>query len=333
MSISVFPVPSAEQEATAYSITVPVAQTITKANETFNPAIYQVTCVSGTVSTVDFFSGNTFIVRAVTVSGTVNISVATAADNVRIYTNTGTNVIVTIAKLANILTDNFSGTLDTITATETYTGTSTSGFGYVVAVGGGGGGGSKSNSDSVAGGGSGSISVGVIALTGSISATIGSSGTGGAIGNNNGTAGGTTTFGVLSAGGGGGGIGNTAGAAGVATGGLFNANGGAGGFGSTAENAQVPGTGARDALVGENCPYPFVIAGTTGGGGGIGVNGALGNGKGSGIGPGGNGKNNTAADTLTGNGGGGGACINSSSHAAGNGRPGVIYVLRYQEIL
>jgi hypothetical protein len=320
MSISVFPVPVAEAVANASSITVPEANTLVKDLINLKPAIYTLSCISSTVATIDFFNGNTFIVRAVTSSGTVDINLASAADNIRIFTNTGTNIIVTLTFKAAALTNDFSGTLDTITTTSTYTGTSTSGFGYVVAVGGGGGGQSISTNNLSAGGGSGAISAGVFALTGSISVTIGSGGSGGAIGSNGGTNGGTTTFETLSAGGGNGGVNNVRGLGGVATGGTFNITGGIGG-GETFF--------LRNALPSLASPYPFIVSGTTGGGGGLLNNLDLGVGAGSGIGTGGSGKSDTAPDAVVGNGGGGGACCNSTNHPAGDGGPGVVFVVRY----
>jgi len=119
MGIAVFPVAVAST-INASSITCTSANTLYTALMDLQPAIYQITCTASTVAIVELYSGaSTLITTATTVSGTVTINLATAADRIRVWTNTGTSIVVTINKTAGSLTDNFSGTLDTVTTTST----------------------------------------------------------------------------------------------------------------------------------------------------------------------------------------------------------------------
>ena len=135
MAISVFPAP-VTSTLTASSITCASPVTLYGAPVSLQPAIYTITCVNTTVAKVEFKNSLTNIIAtATTISGTVTLNLSTAADRVVVWTNTGTDVVVTITQTAAALTNNLSGTLDTITATGTYTGTSTSGYAYVAIVG------------------------------------------------------------------------------------------------------------------------------------------------------------------------------------------------------
>ena len=188
----------------ASAITATSAATMYQALLSLDPAIYTITCASGTIANVEFYSGiSTLITSAVTASGTVAVNLGSAADRVRLWTDTGSNIVVTITKTASALTNNFSGTLDTITTlgTSTYTGTSTSGYGYAIAVGGGGGGGGAyanggAGGAGAPGGGSGAVAGKFVQLTGSLTAVVGAAGTAGTAGGTGGN-GGTTTFGGM----------------------------------------------------------------------------------------------------------------------------------------
>ena len=263
--------------------------------QTFTPAIYTITCSSAVVGVVEFYSNSyTVITTATTVSGTVSVNLATAADRIKIYVKSGTDIPVTITKSANSLTSSFSGTLDTITSTGTYTGTSTSGYGYAVVVGAGGGGATGGANNG--GGGSGGVGVKIVALTGSMSVTIGTAGAA----NTDGTA---TTFAGITAGGGlKGTTGVYGGAGGTVTGATANSEGGNGGWSNLNNSAAT------------TLLYPFVVNGTTGGGGG--QSGFPGSGSGIGTGA------NTGAAAV-GYGAGGAGSSNT------DGRPGVVYVLRF----
>lgn len=324
MSISVFPVP-VTSSLNVNSLTAASANTAYRGKAKFTTGTYTVTCVSGTIATCEFYSGATLVTTAVTSSGTVTVNLATECDSVNLWTNTGTNVIVSISKTANLLINGFSGTLETLTTvgSSTYTGTSTSGYAYVVAVGGGGGGGAGTGAGRGAGGGSGAICEKLITLTGSLAINIGAAGTGGVDGVNSGTGvtGGTTTIAGMSAGGGGGGTQNTTvGAGGTATGGTYNIAGAAGGAGSAGTTGAV---GTATAFP----TYKFVVNGTTGSGAGARNNPA---GGGSGIGTGGIGSTNTTGGNATGYGaGGGGGDNNNANNPGGNGSQGVIYVLKF----
>lgn len=196
----------------ASSITATAANTLYEGRVSLTPAIYTVTCASATIARVQFLSNaGTIITTATTASGTVSINLSSTADRIRVWTDTGSNIVVTITKTASALTDVFSGTLDTITSTGTYTGTSTSGYGYIVLVGGGGGGagGNGGGYQGGIGGNAGAVTESLVALTGSMAVVIGAGGTGGTNGNGSGwgagSNGGTSTFAGLSAVGGAGG--------------------------------------------------------------------------------------------------------------------------------
>jgi len=267
MATTVFPVAVASSSgSTANAITCATPNTMYSALTSFDPGVYTITCAASTVAKVEFYYGDaTLITLATTASGTVAINLASAADRVRLWTNTGTNVVVTITKTANSLTNIFSGTLDTVNATGNYTGTSTSGFAYVALVGGGGGGGGGQGSGSGVtggGGGGGGLAEKVVALTGSMSVVIGAGGNGGTQGSN-GNAGGSSTFaGMTANGGNGGNNGGNGGTGGSGSGGSFNSIGNSGG--------NNPGGGGGTGGGGPGTQtYTFIgsLSGGTGGGG------------------------------------------------------------------
>jgi hypothetical protein len=298
MAISVFPTPVVSS-LNASAITATAANTMYEALLSLDPAIYTVTCASATVTRFEFYSGaSTLVTKGQTVSGTVSINVASSADRIRLWTDTGSNVVVTITKTASSLTNQFSGTLDTVTATGTYTGTSTSGFGYCVLVGGGGGGSSSVDNNSICGGGGGGgVAIKLLALTGSMAVTIGAAGANGAA---TGTAGGNSTFSTLTANGGSGGIrGAGGGTGGTATGGEYNLTGTSGGAGSNNGGGDANG-GSPDSSVSK-----FAVATIGTGGSGASGEGDVGTGYGAG--------------------GGGG----KGGNAGANGTAGVLYVLRF----
>lgn len=306
----------------ASAITAAAPNTIYEGRATFDPAIYTITCASGTITNFQFLSGvGTILTTGVTSSGTVAINLASTADRIRLWTNTGTNIVVTITRTAAALTDLFgTTTLDTISTvgSSTYTGTSTSGWAYAVLVGGGGsGGGGGASNSGAGGGGSGGVGGKLVQLTGSMPVFIGSGGAQ-VNGNTNGNAGTASTFGGMTAGGGGGGLVGTAGsgAGGTVTGADISSSAGGGGSGGSTGIAGGGGTTTNF--------WPFVINGTTGGGGGAGGNMGPANGGGSGIGTGARGEGGTA--TGYGSGGGGGY---GTSGVGTAGRPGVLYILKF----
>ena len=331
MAIEVFPA-AVTSSINANSITATTSNTMYEGIIALDPAIYTVTCPSGTITNIHFFSGATRVTTVTTVSGTISLNLASAADRVRLWTDTGSNVVVTITKTAAALSNVFNGTLDTITSTGTYTGTSTSGLGYAVLVGGGGGGGSlpspsSGNTRLGGGGGSGSVGGKLVTLTGSMAVTIGAAGLG--ISGSTGGTGGTSTFDGMSCPGGvGGAVSPTDGNAG---------QGGAGGAAPT--GADVYSAGGRGSNGNENNYaattkiYSFVVNGTTGGGqGGYYNTPSPQSGTGSGIGTGGGGASQNNGFAATGYGAGGGGASNREVNAlytGGNGSPGVLYVLRF----
>lgn len=160
--------------------------------------------------------------------------------------------------------------IQVFTSTAAYTPTAGTISIVVEAIGGGGGGGgcaavSSSGNGSVSGGGgAGALAIGRITTGFSgVTVTVGAAGAGGAAGNNNGTAGGATTFGsVLTAGGGAGGTGG-------AEGGPINA-GGVGG--SASGSASIAGFAGERGLTGHVYSSSIVYPGNGGnslyGGGG-----------------------------------------------------------------
>jgi hypothetical protein len=305
MSINVFPEPSTSS-ISAYNVTATSANTLYSfANTVITYGVYRITCVSSTVSTIYFFNGDTLLTTAVTASGTVDVSLASAPTKIAFSTNTGSSVLITFTFLASPVSSSVSGTVDTITASQTYNQT---GPAFVVIVGGGGGGGGTNSTYGGyrgGGGGSGGVRSAFYTLTGSTSVTIGATGNKSGSGNA-GNSGGATTFGNLTSNGGGGGD--------------AYEGGGAGGTPGGAEGGKYNYSAGQESAASS---YPFVVSGTTGSG----SKGGDSRTYGSGIGTSGPGGTNGGDATGYGSGGGGGG-NGSANSTGGNGRPGVVYVLR-----
>lgn len=200
MGQSVFPIPTVST-INANSLTIPTANTVYGSSLTLTPAIYSITCNSSIVASVEFMSSVTNIVAfATTTSGATSIELTTPIDRVRIWTNTGTNNVVTITKVASALTQNTStGGITTLTTgSGTYTGTSASGYAYALIVGGGGGGAGNSGGTIGGGGRDGQVTYAIVPLTGSVSYSVGTGGAAGG-GNTAGSPGTATTFGSATA--------------------------------------------------------------------------------------------------------------------------------------
>jgi hypothetical protein len=304
MAISVFPAAVASS-INANAITVASSSNPVTALLPLDPAIYTITCASATIATIDFFSSSgTLITSATTASGTIAVNLASSATRVGVFIDTGTNVVVTITKTASALTNNFSGTLDTITTTgsSTYTGTSASGLAYAMLVGGGGGGSSFNTGGNAGagGGGAGGVAAKVVSLTGSMAVTIGAAGAAG--NSSNGTNGGSSTFAGMTVGGGLAATTEVGGAGGTATGGTFN-------------NAAVPGTNgfqSNGPWAGHGgspiSPYPFITTS---------------------IGVGGRGYENYPINPIAASGYGAGGGGSKVGIAGTPGRQGVLYVLKF----
>lgn len=226
MGLSIFPAPSTSS-VSANTIVAATSNVMYSSQITLVPGIYTISCPSYVDATVFFHSAtNTIITKTITISGTSVINLATPATRVVVYTNTGTDIAVNIALTANALTNNFSGTLDTVTTSGTYTGTSASGYGYAVLYGAGG-----TSSGGNGGyhflGGNGGVAEKIVTLTGSMPVIIGTAGNYGTT-----TKGGSSTFAGMTAEGGDGGRQDdwsTPIYGGVATGGTYNTQGYGGG--------------------------------------------------------------------------------------------------------
>jgi hypothetical protein len=339
--LSIYPEPTLSS-LTASGFTVP-SPTLNYqvSGTTFPTGVYTITTFPTTSqATVSFNNpdGSNFVTT--TVSGTVTVNVSFDSTNTYIYTDTGTNIVVTINNTAQSLSGvSLSGTLDTVTTTSTYNQT---GKLLVVAIAGGGGGGSGGATTASGwtndeyGGGNGGRS-GTWAIFGpgfvntSQTVTIGAGGakqpalTGAPTGTQEGSQGGTTSFGNLA----------------VANNANVNLNVGQGGF-TPPQSSNTSGPTASVPL------YRNISNGTTGGGGFGAQSGSGGSdntqggyggrgpaaGAGSGIGTGGTGAANfnVAATAPTGFGSGGGGGYGRTSRYNGSagtdGRPGVVYVLR-----
>jgi hypothetical protein len=296
MATTVFPAP-VTSSINSDALTAVSANVVYEGRKTFDPAIYTITCAAATITNFEFMSNtSTVITSGVTASGTVSINLASTADRIRLWTNTGSNVVVTITKTASALTNQFSGTLDTITANTTYTQTSPSGFAYFIMAGGGGGGGNSNQQyGGGSGGGSGGFRSGIVALTGSMPITVG---TGGGIK----AAGTSTTFAGFTCTGGGGGADG-----GSATGGTAGTPNGSAGGNTSASGSPYGSGGAGGSIT---SPYSFITSGTTFGVGGRG---------------GSEGGNRFDGGLGAGGGGGHSAGINTG----GSGGNGVVYILRF----
>jgi hypothetical protein len=293
MTISVFPIPTTVTD-NAITATIPANLRQYKAIRNVDPGIYTISCTSATIATVTFVTG-TSSVEGITSSGSVQVNLSTAASEIYYSINTGTNVLVTITKVAAAINTGeiTGGTLDTVTTTSTYNET---GKLYVVCVGGGAAGAFTNNISSygtLPGGQGGSVTTKLVYVNNATSITIGAAGTTGGVGA------GTTSFGnLVSATGGSGGAGE------AINNGLSvkSGNNGAGGAGKTSSGAN-PGFGSG--------------IGTGGAGATANTSNAL----------------TTNGQPGTGYGAGGGGSLTSGNvafgpNSAGNGTAGVVYVLR-----
>lgn len=234
---------------------------------------------------------------------------AIATNTANIATNTANIATLNATKIAVVRVQKF-------TASGTYTPNANMVYAIIECLGGGGGSGGVANSAVGSGFSSGSGGAGSysrkLATAADIGAskpvTIGAAGTGGAVGNNNGNAGGDTSVGTLcigkGGGGGGGGPNGAPGVGGVAgTGDLT----GTGESGSTGSNQSIITVTSRAGRGGSSQwgsgGLETISAGTLAGG-----------------------------NSATGFGAGGGACATQNSAGAtngGNGSPGIVFITEY----
>jgi hypothetical protein len=332
MPISQIPAPSTGGGGdTAFAVAIPVIGTTYQHVNNFAAGIYTIS-VNPTSSNafIALVSETTVLVNARTTSGTVGVTLSSAATKAYITLGTGATAgaIVTIAKTAGALTstDIGNGTLDTINTTGTYNQT---GLLSVLVVGGGVAG-LRGNigfaGSGQTGGRAGFINQGFVYTNTSTTVTIGAKGVAQVTNNDAITDANNSSFGNL--------------VTATSASNIF-ANGN-GGIGSAGYN-NPPNAGNISSVFGS-----FNGASTTGGGGGGtgSYSQAFGVGSGSGIGTGGSGggggggennrRNPTTvanAGTGKGSGGGGGAFTggenpNAVGKYGGDGSNGVVYVLR-----
>ena len=333
MAISVFPAPSAAATSSAFAAELAAKNVTYEQINNFEPGVYTVTCAptSSNVS-ISFVNATSVLSNTVTASGTVAITLTSAATKVylTLFNSASTlPTIVTITKTASILTpdDIGNGTLDTINATGTYNETGTL---AVLAIGGGMHGtlGNITNYRGEPGGRAGFINGGVVTTTAATTVTVGAKGVARNTHDGSDVAATNSSFGNLIT-------------TNVASNAWVNGNGGAGGYSTNV--AAAVGNASQTF-------FSWNANSTTGGGGGgsaMQTKNIFRAGGGSGIGTGGTGGGNTtggntsAATTATtdatgkgaGGGGGGGsgtspASPNATGRIAGDGSDGVIYVLR-----
>ena len=115
MASTIFPVP-VTSSLNASAITAAAANVIYEGRTTFDSAIYTVSCATSTIVNFQFLSGvGTIVATGVTASGTVAVNVPSNADRIRLWTDTGTNIVITITRTAAALSNQFgSATLDTV---------------------------------------------------------------------------------------------------------------------------------------------------------------------------------------------------------------------------
>lgn len=213
MSVLVFPavVPDAIAKS---SLLFPLSGTVYEAYIQLDTNLYTLNSTNQTY--VEIYQGDV-VERTLIVSSDQDVTMPSGVTKIRAWVPSGTNTIFswTVKSIYKDIDSTLftSGESVTITSSGTYTGTSTSGYAWVMAVGGGGGAGGCVEGGRVSlGGAMGGVGIGHIALTGSVSVTIGSAGTGGlggqysapAVTPQDGTSGGNTSFGSLVANGGGG---------------------------------------------------------------------------------------------------------------------------------
>lgn len=283
---------------------------------------------SGSYS-IEIYNGSTLL-TTVSVNGLTPTTVNLATPSTKVWffskfgTPNGSQIGFTLTGVPLVSTT-VSGTLDVLTTSQTYTRSATNC--YIMCVGGGGGGNSYTNTgygvQAGGGGGSGGVlELGPVTLSGSYAVTIGAGGAGNNGGSGtSGGSGGSTSFGsLLTATGGGGGYvgqngGNGGGGGGVGAGTPTYSGSGNGAQGYNGGNGGNTNTTPTIYAMNFQWVRSGAVAGGVGGGGSA-------TGLGGGIGTGGNGNGSNA----TGYGCGGGGSSSSTAYA-GNGSPGVVYVL------
>lgn len=316
MGIQTFP-PQVASTASTQFVGAASPLTLYDADIDLEPGVYEVSCVSTTVTYFYLLSAsNDLILQSQTTSGTVTIVLAQPAARIFYYTNTGSSVTVGITLTGlNLPTGAFSGTLDTITASGNY---NSLGSAWVYGVAGGSGGNGQSAGNFFGGNGGkggGRIEPQIVQINSSTAVVIGAGGTGSTTNVFTGNSGGSTSFGNLTAN--------------ANTNSSGNNTGATGGGGS---NFNTAGNGAAPAA-----PRPvFMNGGSNGGGGGGSGNGINGNGGAGGIGTGGMGGrgdgSNNGLNGFPGSGygaGGGGGGNGNAVGTGGDGTQGVVYVLRF----
>ena len=84
-------------------LTAPAPFTLYDSFYNHQAGVYTITCPTTTITTVFFYYQGNLITSAQTSAGTVSISVPTQSDEIRYYTNTGTNIQIVLQLTGNNL--------------------------------------------------------------------------------------------------------------------------------------------------------------------------------------------------------------------------------------
>ncbi len=204
-------------------VTATIANKLYENSTSYPAGVYTVTSPTAVVAIVEFYSGSTLLVTATTASGSISVNLASAADKVKYYITSSSNVSIGIEQTGITVTSIDSGVLTTYTSNATL---STPGIYYFTIVGAGGGGGAGgTNGTGGGGGGSGGITtVGPVTVTNNATITIGTAGNGGTNMGTNGNAGNASSVAISG-------------------GSTYTANGGGGGGSGGPPNGHTGGAG------------------------------------------------------------------------------------------
>ena len=98
MSVNVFPAPITTVADYDEVVTATSANIFYESTYNFTPGVYTITSPATVIAKAQFWSATTSLIETSTVSGTVTISLATAAEKIKFWTESGSDVPISIAK-------------------------------------------------------------------------------------------------------------------------------------------------------------------------------------------------------------------------------------------